>query len=289
MTEINNQDQTQNEIHYQTIAEFLQSTPPNQFASISDLAICQNVHQSPMKRPDIKLYCANDSCRGDRFFRWFQNERESLGEDGHTYFYVTYLCSNCQQTTKVYSLAAKVYEYGEPQGECYKLGEYPPYGPHVPSKLIELIGPDRDLFLQGRRCESQGLGIGAFTYYRRVVENQKNRILEKNHQSIREDRSTPRQNQYLREAMKETQFSTALEMAKEVMPESLLIDGHNPILLLHRALSRGVHELSDEECLDFARSVRMVLSELSGRLSVILKDEAELQEALSTLMDKKNR
>ena len=53
----------------------------------------------------------------------------------------------------------------------------------------------------------------------------------------------------LREAIKETQFSKALKMAKDVMPESLLIDGRSPILLLHHALSRGVHELSDEECL----------------------------------------
>ena len=35
------------------------------------------------------------------------------------------------------------------------------------------------MFMQGRRCENQGFGIGAFAYYRRVVENQKNRILER--------------------------------------------------------------------------------------------------------------
>jgi hypothetical protein len=29
----------------------------------------------------------------------------------------------------------------------------------------------------GRRAENQGMGIGAFAYYRRVVENQKNRII----------------------------------------------------------------------------------------------------------------
>jgi hypothetical protein len=43
--------------------------------------------------------------------------------------------------------------------------------------LINLIGPDREIFRQGRRAENRGLGIGAFAYYRRVVENQKNRII----------------------------------------------------------------------------------------------------------------
>ena len=92
----------------------------------------------------------------------------------------------------------------------------------------------------------------------------------------------------LREAIKETQFSKALEIVKDVMPESLLINGHSPILLLHRALSRGVHELSDEECLKLASTVRLVLGELSERLSAILKDQAELTEAISTLMHHKS-
>jgi hypothetical protein len=63
-------------------------------------------------------------------------------------------------------------------GECYKLGELPVYGPPTPARLISLIGPDREIFLKGRRCGNLGLGIGAFVYYRRVVENQKSRILD---------------------------------------------------------------------------------------------------------------
>ena len=60
-----------------------------------------------------------------------------------------------------------------------KLGEAPPFGVPTPSRLIDLIGPEKDLFLQGRRCENRGYGIGAFAYYRRVVERQKNRIIER--------------------------------------------------------------------------------------------------------------
>lgn len=58
-------------------------------------------------------------------------------------------------------------------------------------------------------------------------------------------------------------------------------------LLLHSALSEGVHALSDEECLSLASSVRIVLGELSDRLSQALKDEAESTKALSVLMHHK--
>jgi hypothetical protein len=155
--------------------------------------------------------------------------------------------------------------------------------------LIKLIGPDRDEFLKGRRCENQGLGVGAFIYYRRVVENQKNRILGEIIKVSEKIKSAPEKIETLKSAIEETQFTKALEMAKNSMPESLLINGHSPILLLHSALSEGVHTLSDEQCLEFAGSVRVVLGELSERLSQALKDEAELTKALSALMNKKKK
>ena len=88
-------------------------------------------------------------------------------------------------------------------------------------------------------------------------------------------------------AINENQFSKAMEIAKGAIPESLLVNGHNPLSLLHSALSEGVHALSDEECLDLAGSIRVVLTELSERLGQALKDEAELTKALHKLANRK--
>jgi hypothetical protein len=73
------------------------------------------------------------------------------------------------------------------------------------------------------------------------------------------------------------------------MPQALLINGHNPLTLLHSALSDGLHDQTDEHCLEIASSVRVVLGELSERLSQALKDEAELNNALSKLMNVKTK
>lgn len=162
------------------------------------------------------------------------------------------------------------------------------YGPPTPARLIKLIGPDRETFLKGRRCENQGLGIGAFIYYRRVVEDQKNRILTEIIKVCEKLKARDDVIRVLNAAVSETQFSRALDIAKDVLPESLLIDGHNPLLLLHGALSDGVHGRSDEECLKVASSVRIVLGELAEKLSNALKDEAELSKALSVLMARKS-
>ena len=53
----------------------------------------------------------------------------------------------------------------------------------------------------------------------------------------------------LEEAKSETQFLRTLESVKDAMPEALHIDGHhNPLTLLHRALSGGLQAKTDEEC-----------------------------------------
>ena len=295
MTDRNKQEQTETEVAYQTFAEFLQNTPPNQLAHISDLAVPHNAGTYPglnkrINTPELKLHCSHESCNGVRFFRCIgiSEKGKPLEQGAVNHLYVTYQCANCNRTVKVYSLAAKTNTILDSRGTCYKFGELPPYGPSIPSRLIRLIGPDREIFLQGRRCENQGLGIGAFAYYRRVVENQKNRILGKI-VKVSEKMGAPEDKiNTLRGAIKEIQFRKALDMAKDAIPENLLIDGHNPMRLLHHALSRGVHELSDKECLALASSVRIVLGRLSEQLSDILKDEAEVKEAISTLMNYKN-
>ncbi len=86
------------------------------------------------------------------------------------------------------------------------------------------------------------------------------------------------------QAAQETQFSKAISMVRDAIPQVLFIDGHNPLTLLHNALSEGLHEKTDAECLELATSIRIILTELSERITLALKDEAELKQALSNLM-----
>jgi hypothetical protein len=273
-----------------TLSEFLESTPPNQNLKVSDIAESKYIsgrgQEMCFRTPEIQLHCTHDSCNGLRFFRSTMNG-PMLFEGTMKYFFITYKCSNCQEITKTFSIAASLESEDSEVGFCLKLGENPPFGPPTPARLIKLIGPDRDHFLRGRRCENIGLGIGAFAYYRRVVENQKNRILQEIIKVGKKLNIPTESLNELEDAVNETQFSKALSMVKSGIPQSLLLNGQNPLLLLHSALSKGIHDRSDEECLEIATSIRVILSELSERLSQALKDEAELNQALKTLMNLK--
>jgi hypothetical protein len=191
-------------------------------------------------------------------------------------------------TSKVYSIAAKGEAGESSSGKCFKFGESPTFGPPTPSRLITLIGPDRETFLKGRQCENHGLGIGAFVYYRRVVENQKNRIIESIIKVAEKLSSSPDMIRSLKNARIENQFKKSVELVKDAIPQSLLINGHNPLTLLHSALSEGVHNQTDERCLENAHDIRVILGDLSERLAQALKDERELNEALSRLMKRSN-
>lgn len=270
-----------------SIAEFFELIPPNQLCNVSDLLAKRQPGATyyKMKLPTLKLHCESESCGGIRHFRCIDSDHDLIHADGSRDFYVHYICSNCVSTTKMFSMRALANPQGM-DGYATKYGELPEFGPPTPPRLIKLIGPDRDIFLKGRRCENQGLGIGASIYYRRVVEHQKNRILEEIKKVSEKIGANPETIKLLDRAIAETRFSAAMEMAKDALPESLLLNGHNPLLLLHNALSEGVHEMNDAECLEQAQSIRVVLAELSERLAQALKDEAELTKALGKLMNR---
>jgi hypothetical protein len=157
----------------------------------------------------------------------------------------------------------------------------------TPARLIRLFGKDRETFLKGRQCENHGLGIGAFVYYRRVVESHKDQILDEVIKVSKKVGASSQMLNTLEAAKEEIQFSKALASVKDAIPQALLINGQNPLTLLHSALSVGLHDQTDETCLELAHDVRVVLIELAERLGRALKDEAELNTAVSRLMNVK--
>jgi hypothetical protein len=258
-------------------ANFLEQIPPGSTQDIEDLF---KNEAREINSSDIQLHCDSDKCKGVRFFNPIHTPtiKQKYSED----VFITYWCRNCQYSTKLFSL--RILNPAGTKGTAMKHGELPFFGPPLPSRVISLVGPDRELFLRGRRCENQGLGIGAFAYYRRVVENQKGRLINEISKVATRLGASAQTIQAFERAGKETRFSRAIDDIKAAIPASLLIDTHNPLVLLHSALSEGIHAATEEDCLKWAMSIRVVLTELADRISIALKDDAELKQAISDLL-----
>jgi hypothetical protein len=123
-----------------------------------------------------------------------------------------------------------------------------------PPACESLSGLIRIKFNKGLRSEAQGLGVGAFAYYRQVVENQKDRLIDEIINVANLGNPPPELIAELSEAKGETQFSSAVEKIKHGIPEVLLTGGHNPLTLLHKALSEGLHAGTDDDCLGIAQT-----------------------------------
>ncbi len=268
-----------------TFADFLESCGPDSTQHVSGLLTrSRSSGHTILQTPELQLHCDSEICNGVRVFQCHEERYVSTGWE---FEFMTYLCKNCGKTQRTFALAV-LPDGTKNTGRVIKLGEVPPFGPPTPSRVMKLVGEDRELFLKGRRAELRGLGIGAFAYYRRVVEEQKGRIIKevgKVAAKIKPSRETA---DLFAKAEAETQFSTAIDMIKSAIPESLLIDGHNPLTLLHTALSEGLHAQSDEYCLELAASIRVVLTELAERISTALKEEATLKNAVSRLLNRKS-
>jgi hypothetical protein len=172
-------------------------------------------------------------------------------------------------------------------GAAYKFGEKPAFGVPVPKKLLRLFGSDSQYFLKGRQCENQGLGVGAFAYYRRVVENHKNEILDEIIRVCKTVNAPQSLIEELDNAKKEVSFTAAIDQIKSALPQGLMIHGENPLLALHGALSVGLHNDGDDECLRLAHAVRLVLTDLVERMSILRQENRELHSAVQHLIAKK--
>lgn len=203
-----NEDQNQIREEPTPIAfsDFLESIPPSSaLTAVAGLFKNSPGVATQLATPDVQLHCPSDTCNGTRFFvLTATNAHSSVTKE---IYYTLHQCANCRKSQKTFSILAVQHEKGTDSGKCCKLGELPLYGPPTPSQLIKLVGPDRELFLKGRRAENHGLGIGAFVYYRRVVEN--NRILDEIIKVSTKLGSAPEAIQELEAAKLETQFSKA--------------------------------------------------------------------------------
>ena len=264
------------------IAEFLASVPPGIEKQIEDLGLRGATDWYRIVFPSVMLYCPVSICNGLLIFDT-ENGSQSLPYNRFGDFFLNYYCRHCKTSRKDFALRVRIID-ANGIGEATKFGEMPSFGEPIPTKTVTLIGGERELFLKGKRAEDQGLGIAAFAYYRRVVENQKNRIIDEILKVCRHVGASELMTKQLEEAKTETQFTRAVEIIKGGIPDVLKIKGHNPLTLLHAPLSKGLHELSDGECLELATNIRLVLNGLAERIEQAMKDEAEMAHAVSRLL-----
>lgn len=266
--------------------EFLESTPAYVEAKfenlIVDLAPSSPGFTPGLFSPRIQLHCELDDG-----VRWFDGDPATVGCASYKTVFITYGCRDCGRWRKTFALILDPKPPNSKLGvlTAVKLGEYPPFGSHLAKRLQDMLSkPDLELYRKGLRTEREGHGIGAAAYYRRVVDNQWQALVKKLCVAAKRLGASPEELRVFDEALAQQQFATAVDLLRDAIPAKLLIlDGQNPLTLLYRPLSVQIHELTDEECLQQAADIRVVLNETFDNIGRVLSGDEALRAAVSRL------
>lgn len=146
-----------------TLPDFLASTPPGETRSVNYLVRSttplpgQSKKRTYLNVEDIRIDCTSPECDGLRNFTCSSPPTDNLAPKERYFFFLDFTCRNCMKSNKTYAIAFEAPLEGGLCAQVLKLGETPQFGARVPSRVISLIGPDKDAFLKGRRAENQGL------------------------------------------------------------------------------------------------------------------------------------
>lgn len=236
-----------------------------------------------VKKPPIHMEChlcssAQTFNMEGNYYDWFPH-RESPTRGALVL--VVYVCTACHSFRRCFLL-----KFADDSSYVMKVGQQPSWDITLDRVLQKELGAYADYYKKALICESQSYGIGAFVYYRRVVEEIIDRLLA----DIPDLMTGSERDQYL-EALKSVKDAKLAEdkikLVKDLLPPILRPQGGNPLSTLYDALSEGLHSQSDERCMELAEQVRVVLVFLVNQIAATKTAGSQFTEGMRRLLERK--
>lgn len=132
--------------------------------------------------------------------------------------------------------------------DFFKIGQYPSIADlSLPDlkKYREIMGVEKfKEFTRGVGLITHGVGVGAYVYLRRIFED----LIEEAHSTSKEHAEWD-EDKYVRARMDDK-----IDLLKESLPPFLVLNRK-----LYGVLSKGIHELTENECLKYFPTVKLAI------------------------------
>jgi len=242
------------------IKDFLENAPlysPRVYAK-------PRINRSSLLITSVDVLCS--VCNTERRFRDPRPRGSGAGhglraiETGITNY--LFRCASCLSEHKYYLVHQTV---SDELITLEKFGEWPRLPLQRDQSLQKFFSDDLALYEKAVVCRQNGYGIGAFAYFRRLLENNIQRIID----LIREE-ADPDDDELLGdldELYRSPTMKEQTEVASRALPKHLRPGGVNPLARLYSSLSEGLHSKTEEECLGLAATIEGCLTYLIGELS----------------------
>jgi hypothetical protein len=154
-----------------------------------------------------------------------------------------------------------------------KIGQYPSLADlnsDEIKKYRRILGDKYKEFSKAVKLASHGVGIGSFVYLRRIFEN----LIEEAHQEAIKTNSW---NEY---DYQKSRMDEKIRLLKDYLPEFLVKNQ-----ILYSILSKGIHELSEDECLKYFGSIKLGIELILDEKLEKLDREAKIKEAEKSISE----
>ena len=247
------------------IKDFLETAPLYSWREFKK----PRANRSSLWIKEIDAYC--EVCEQQRPFQDLRPRGSGSGmgtistlASGTSYF--TFSCVSCRKSRREY-LVEQVLD--EDNIRFQKYGELPRSRLDRNRTLQKFLKDDLDNYEKAVICLAHEYGVAAFAYFRRVVENNINKLLDLVQENEHSSGSEQTALDAIAELRKDAPMSEKIKIANLALPSYLKPDGLNPLGRLYQVLSEGVHSLSDTECLAKAKAtsecLTFLVSELASR------------------------
>jgi hypothetical protein len=231
-------------------------------------------------KPPIHMIC--DICKSEQTFSMNTDYKKASGSDlsSGSIFLLDYLCVGCSKFHR--SFLVKV---SDKRDYFMKVGQNPAIDISIDKSLSKVLGKHEELYRKGLINERQGYGIGAYAYYRRIVESTIDELLNDIYDFV----ESTRKDEYrysLEKVKKTTVASEKISFVKDLLPDKLRPDGMNPLGILYASLSGGIHDKSDEDCLEISENIRKTLVYLLEQVIRSKQESKEFAESMRRILEK---
>lgn len=240
---------------------------------------------SNWKRTPINMSC--NVCQSFQTFNvtadfYFEGSTQTLNAANRV-INLKYICQSCKKFERHFYVFIN-----QELNECYKVGQFPEWEIKMDKNLERTLNKHSSTFRKGLVCESQGYGIGAFAYYRRISEEIIDELLDSITDLIEEEHKL----QYTKalEKTKRTRVTQEkIDLVKDLLPSILKPNGMNPLGVLHSELSEGLHALNDEACLENANHIKNILIFLINQIIQSKESAKNFTTSMKSLLEKKSK
>lgn len=181
------------------------------------------------------------------------------------YFSLTLKCSNDE--THAYALTINI-----KSGNVFtKIGQFPSLASlekNDVEKYRKLLDKDYKYLTKAIGLYSHGVGIGSYVYLRRIFEN----LIEEKHQLALLD------GKWDETVYQKARMNEKINLLKDTLPP---IFKNAPSL--YGVLSKGVHELSEEQCLEYFPILKLAIEKILDEKKAEIENQRKEQELLNEI------